>query len=137
MVPTSNLTNGHSTSCGCRRAEVMAKTMKKDLVGQKFGKLAVIEETEGRAADGCIIWKCQCECGNITFSTTNLLRRQEVLSCGCLRSKGEQKINQLLFDNNICYKTQYHFKDLKDKGYLYFDFAIFDERDELLCLIEY
>ena len=25
IVPTSNLTNGHTTSCGCKRAEVMSK----------------------------------------------------------------------------------------------------------------
>ena len=37
----------------------------------------------------------------------------------------------------IKFKRQFHFKDLKDKKYLYFDFAIFYDKDELISLIEY
>lgn len=137
FVPTSNLTNGHTTSCGCKRAEVMSKTMSKDLVGNKYGKLTVLEKTNKRSSDGCIIWKCQCECGNITYVNSNSLKSNSIVSCGCLRSKGEQKINQILFDNKVPYKTQFHFPDLKDKGYLFFDFAIYNEDDSLKCLVEY
>ena len=137
IVQTDNLVSGHTTSCGCKRAEVMSRTMKKDLVGQKFNKLLVLEETQERASDGCVVWKCQCECGNITYVNSNSLKSGTIISCGCVRSKGEKKINSILFENNVRYKTQFYFSDLKDKSYLYFDFAIFDNLDNLICLIEY
>lgn len=137
IVPTSNLTNGHTTSCGCKRAEVMSKTMTKDITGNKYGRLLVLEETELRSSDGCIVWKCQCDCGNITYVNSNSLKREDIVSCGCLRSKGEQKINKILFEHNVPYKTQFHFPDLKDKKYLYFDFAIYNDDDTLKCLLEY
>lgn len=137
IVQASNLLNGHSTSCGCKRAEVMSATMSTNLVGKRFGKLLVAEKTDLRYGDGCIIWKCQCDCGNITYVNTNSLKREDIISCGCLRSKGEQRINQLLYENNINFKSQYHFKDLRDKTYLYFDFAILDEEDCVICLVEY
>ena len=137
VVQTDNLMSGHTTSCGCKRAEVMSRTMKKDLVGQKFNKLLVLEETQERASDGCIMWKCQCECGNIVYVNSNSLKSGAIISCGCVRSKGEKKLNSLLFENNVRYKTQFYFSDLKDKSYLYFDFAIFDDLDTLICLIEY
>ena len=137
IVQTDNLVSGHTTSCGCKRAEVMSRTMKKDLVGQKFNKLLVLEETQERASDGCVVWKCQCECGNITYVNSNSLKSGTIISCGCVRSKGEKKLNSILFENNVRYKTQFYFSDLKDKSYLYFDFAIFDNLDNLICLIEY
>ena len=54
-----------------------------------------------------------------------------------MRSKGELIITQLLTIMDIPFKRQYHFDDLKDKGYLYFDFAIFNNKNELVCLLEY
>lgn len=42
-----------------------------------------------------------------------------------------------MFENNINYQTQFWFKDLKDKKYLYFDFAILDDEQNVKCLIEY
>lgn len=137
LVQASNLTNGHTTSCGCKRAEVMSLNMSSNLINKKFGKLLVVEKTDIRYGDGCIVWKCQCECGNIAYVNTNSLKREDIISCGCVRSKGERLINQLLFENNINFKVQYRFKELKDKGYLYFDFAILDEEDKVKCLIEY
>ena len=45
---------------------------KKDLVGQKFGRLTVIKDS-GERKDNRIIWECQCECGNIVYHSTNNL----------------------------------------------------------------
>lgn len=136
-VRTNYLTSGHTKSCGCARAETMSKTMKTNLIGNKYGKLTVVAETEERASDGCVIWECQCECGNVAYVNTNSLKREDIISCGCVRSLGERKINQLLFELGYNYQTQFWFKDLKDKKYLYFDFAIFNEDGTLKCLIEY
>lgn len=57
--------------------------MKKiDLTGQRFGKLLVVERS-GTKNDKAI-WKCQCDCGNISFANTSNLRRGNTRSCGCL-----------------------------------------------------
>ena len=60
-------------------------------------------------------------------------------SCGCLKSKGELKINKILLELNIDFKTQYSFNDCRfiDTNRLaYFDYALFKE-GRLLGLIEY
>lgn len=135
-VRTGNLKNGHTQSCGCMRREA-GDRFATNLVGQKFNKLLVLEKTEYRGSDGSIIWKCLCDCGTIHYASTNSLKTGAIASCGCFRSKGEKKINDILFENNVIYQTQYWFKDLKDKKYLYFDFAILDSNLNLYCLIEY
>lgn len=33
-----------------------------DIVGQKFGKLTVIEKTNERYIDGSVLYLCGCEC---------------------------------------------------------------------------
>lgn len=136
-VVTNYLNSGHTTSCGCRRKEAMSESMSLNLIGLKFGQLLVIEKTDKRASDGCIIWKCQCDCGNIAYVNTNSLKRGDIQSCGCIRSRGEKVVNNLLFEMGLNYQTQFWFKDLKDKKYLYFDFAILNEDNSLNCLIEY
>ena len=132
-VRSTSLTQKITTSCGCNRKLLNSK----NLLGQKFGKLTVIEKTEKRSSGGNIIWKCKCDCGNIVEVPSNHLKNNETLSCGCLKSKGEMIISKILRDNNINFKKEYSFTNLKDKRALRFDFAIFDEKDNLLCLIEY
>ena len=63
-----------TTSCGC-------KTNSKDLTGKKFGKLTVLEPTDERI-NGKIVWKCQCDCGNIHYVNTGNLTSGGVKSCG-------------------------------------------------------
>ncbi len=55
----------------------------------------------------------------------------------CNKSKGEHKIENILKENNINFKTQYSFPDLKYKSTLYFDFGVLDTNNKLKCLIEY
>ena len=136
-VYSNNLTSGHTKSCGCRRIEAAKENFTKDLTGKVFNKLTALEPTSERGSDGSVIWKCKCDCGNIHYASTNSLTSGAISSCGCLRSKGESKINSLLFENNINYQTQFWFNDLKDKTYLYFDFAILDENGKVKCLVEY
>ena len=56
-----------------------------DLTGQRFGKLVVIAETDKRASNGGIIWKCKCDCGNVVEVEGGNLRRRRnpTQSCGC------------------------------------------------------
>lgn len=55
----------------------------------------------------------------------------------CKSSKGELEIKGILEVNGIIYKKQYKFDDLKYKNKLIFDFAIFDNNNNLKYLIEY
>ena len=55
----------------------------RDLTGQRFGKLTVIECT-GRNKSGRFMWKCECDCGNVTTVRADGLTRGHTKSCGCL-----------------------------------------------------
>ena len=55
----------------------------------------------------------------------------------CNTSHGEIKIESILKENDIIYLRQFSFNNLVYKKALKFDFAIFDDKNELKCLIEY
>lgn len=90
------LINGNTTSCGCQHIEHMkkfGKSRKLDLAEKKFNYLTVLEEA-GYANDGKIIWKCRCDCGNITFLVGSKIKRGLVKSCGCInKKKGKEHFN--------------------------------------------
>lgn len=112
----------------------------KDLTGKRYGKLTVLE-------DGGIIyvgkknptkrriWKCQCDCGNICYESTNVLERGLVNSCGkCdLHSNGEYAIQQILLNNNVKFENQKKFDSCVNIHQLRFDFYLPDFN----CCIEY
>lgn len=52
------------------------------MIGEKFGRLTVIENVPKRKRK---TWLCRCECGNFTQSTTSNLRGGGATSCGCYR----------------------------------------------------
>ena len=124
-----SLRSGHTKSCGCKKAEGNHKL---NLIGKKYNHLTVLAPTEKRIAH-CIVWKCQCDCGNITYVSTNDLRTGNTKSCGCLKSKGEEKISLLLKENNINYEHQYLI-EFNNKKY-YYDFFIKNNNNQYF--IEY
>lgn len=116
-----NLRNGRSKSCGCYKNEVDTKRMIQmnkeralDLTGEKYGLLTPLEPTDKRLSSS-IVWKCQCDCGNITYVSVDNLRGQNpVRSCGCIGSSvGEKIIENILKENNISYIKEYSFDDLR------------------------
>ena len=119
-------------TCGCRINQRCATYI--DETGNKYGKLTVIEEA-GLTEEKRVLWRCRCDCGNEKIALSKSLRAGLVQSCGCLKSVGEQKINQILTDLEINFTTQQTFKDLfSNKGWhLYFDFYLPDYN----ILIEY
>ena len=135
---TEGLRTGDNTTCGCRNrgAEKFAEKYKVDFTGKVFGKLTVIGATDMRTNKGNQIWKCQCDCGNICYVSTNHLQTGNTKSCGCLQGKsvGEIKIKQILDENNIKYKSEYIFKDFPNRRY---DFAILNNQGEIIQLIEF
>ena len=143
IVLGKHLRSGNTKSCGCyQRERATQANMDRvgSLVGQKFGKLTVICEngfithTSGKRSR---IYYCECECGNIVPSAQHqYLAYGDLTSCGCIRSKGEYQIEQLLKEHSIEYIREYSFSDLVDDLPLRFDFAIF-KNNQLLCLIEF
>lgn len=145
-----NLKKGSTTSCGCQNRKKASDRMKKYNEGQRtikigdvFGKLTVIEY-EGlkkqKSRNKNESWYiCKCKCGNIKSIRGNNLVSGEVISCGCIGSKGESIIKYMLDKNNINYIKEYTFPDLINPNTnhrLRFDFAVFDN-NKLQYLIEF
>lgn len=65
--------------------------MKKDLKNNKIGKLFVAELSK-KDKHNKYVWKCICECGNISYVTTGDLLSGKVKSCGCLKRENTIKI---------------------------------------------
>lgn len=53
----------------------------KDLSGQRFGRLAVIERAGTRK--NFALWLCRCDCGKFSEVRSDLLRSGQTVSCGC------------------------------------------------------
>lgn len=137
IVSRSNLCSGNIKSCGCL-LEKTYENRKKDITGLQSGYLIAIESTDKITPNGHYIWKCLCtNCGNYVYKSTHDLISHHVKSCGCIKSFGEKIILTYLQKNNINYKKEYSFSDLKNKGKLRFDFALFNKNNDLLCLIEF
>lgn len=142
IVLGKHLRSGNTKSCGCfQRERASESNMKRagSLIGKKFGKLNVIEDAgffthiNGRRSR---LYKCLCDCGNYCEVQHQYLAFGDTTSCGCIRSKGEFQIEQLLKSKRIDYKREYMFDDLIDTFPLRFDFALF-KNGTLQCLIEF
>lgn len=70
----------------------MAKLI--DEVGNKYGRLTVIEKVESPNKQTCAYWKCKCECGNEKIISGAHLRGGRITSCGCLRKEKIIKYNK-------------------------------------------
>ena len=61
-----------------------ACTDKLSIIGQKFNKLTVLEASNFRDENnGAILYKCQCDCGNIVYRRRQQLKDKHYSSCGC------------------------------------------------------
>lgn len=145
-VDSQSLRRGYTKSCGCLRKETTSQTGKKttnktknggrkpeDLTNKKFGKLTVLEITPERK-NGSVVWKCQCDCGNIAYITASNLKNELTKSCGCIKSFGESNITNLLQQNNINFLREYNIKINNNNRR--FDFAII-ENNKVVRLIEF
>lgn len=76
-----------------------------NLVGQRFGRLVVIEEAP--RYNGHIHYKCLCDCGTLTYVQTSNLRGK-TKSCGCLHKESSKK--------NSPYKPTHGLSHLREFG---------------------
>lgn len=91
-VELGNLRSGNSTSCGHISRQKIGEyrhSIKQNLIGYRFGRLTVIEETSTSCR-----WKCQCDCGNIHEATSSNLRGGKTKSCGCLKRELVSKMQR-------------------------------------------
>ena len=131
IVENYNLISGNTKSCGHLR------TQKEDLTNQRFGYWTVLKIASRQ--EHHTYWTCICDCGTIKDVRADGLKSGRNQSCGCKKSsRGSDKIEQMLKDNNIKYKKEYCFPNLKSpkNAALRYDFAVF-KNNQLYCLIEY
>ena len=121
-VAGTHLRSGHTQSCGCLQAEKVTV----DLTNQRFGKVVALEPY--REPNKQLKWKCKCDCGNTVLINAHSLKSGTANSCGCINSKGELKIRQLLDNIDIKYVQQKTFSKLKNERgrLLRFDFYLPD-----------
>lgn len=146
IINGASLRKGLTISCGCNKLEKMKQYNLEHTIDEKgnvYGYLTVISRNTDpeNIKDGRAMWNCQCRCGNVCIVSGKELRDGHTTSCGCRRqSLGEEKIENILSQNNINYAKEYLVQTRKELIYQHhksrFDFAIFDN-NILKYFIEY
>jgi len=62
-----------------------------NLIGERFGRLLVVDVTEKSHPKKGHIWLCHCDCGNDIEVPTSRLTHKITTSCGCLRKELARK----------------------------------------------
>lgn len=70
---------------------------KRNLTGQKFGRLTVLYELPERK-NGKIQWRCRCDCGNEKDVLSTSLTSGHTQSCGCLQKEKTSAANKRNID---------------------------------------
>lgn len=87
IIATSRaLLSGHKRSCGCLKKDTLSERSVIDLTDQRFGRLLVVERAGSNKRQSAL-WKCACDCGNITYVPTVDLTHNKTRSCGCLKNE--------------------------------------------------
>lgn len=106
---------------------------KNDMIGKKFNRLMVIEECKERDKNRNKVYKCICDCGNITYVKGTNLRSGHTKSCGCYHndiskkriiklSTKHGKSNTKLYNiwqgikQRCCYTKHISYKDYGGRG---------------------
>lgn len=108
----SNITTGHTRSCGCAVKESLSKRRRQDLVGKKFGQLTVVKFSHINSR-GKYVWECFCDCGNPrpVYTTTSDLNIGNSQRCSLCSYKiiGEKEAidftGQTFGELTVLYKT--------------------------------
>ena len=138
----NRLRNGSAIQCKKCGYKQASQTRNGDLyqsiIGKRFNHLTVIEEDFEKAskAGEAKYWKCKCDCGQIISVSTHRILTEQIFSCGCYRSKGEQIIAAILDANNFLYEKEKTFQSCRfpDTNKLArFDFYL----PNYNCLIEF
>ena len=121
-IPSNQLLSGQITTCGCH---INKKGNPKNISNQQFGYLQPLYIIDQRTSDGHVIWHCKCLNCNKEKNISSHSLQTGIISCGCLTSsKGEEKIKQILINNNIPFEQEKSFDTCQYIKKLRFDFFI-------------
>lgn len=81
LLDTRALQRRTIQDCGCI---TKTKPGQRNLKDMRFGLLVCREPTERRNNSGSVIWKCDCDCGNVCYVPASELVTENTKSCGCL-----------------------------------------------------
>lgn len=131
IVCGSELNKGDTRSCGCLRKEQLSQRFKKDLSGQKYGRLTVQYQTYSRYSKKgvpAIVYHCICDCGREVDVRGQHLASGATKSCGCLQREAAKNtgLNQkkyITFDLSGAYGIGYTYKG----DIFYFDIEDYDK----------
>lgn len=101
IVNVGALNSGHTTSCGCAKADAARERNERnnpDVIGKKFGLLTVVSRAENSNA-AKRRFNCVCDCGGSSVSVYSALVNGHVLSCGCLQKDSISKTGKLRLDD--------------------------------------
>lgn len=90
-----SLRSGSTKSCGCLKSDASREALdkaravlkarpRKDLTGQRFGRLVVLGLSDVPDRKGFIFWRVRCDCGTEKTVMQNNLVFGRTKSCGCL-----------------------------------------------------
>lgn len=135
-ISKQSLKHGQTKSCGCLKKENCVKRNRETAESRVGAKIGLLTLQEPILKGKSYYYKCKCECGNeVTVSWRNL-QSGNTVSCGCINSKINELMDKFLTENKIPHKREYKFLDCCDKKPLPFDFALFNNEEELIGLIE-
>lgn len=114
IVNGYSLRKGTSKSCGCLQKKIASQNTFKDLTNKKFGHLLVLKFFK-KDKNKKSIWECQCDCDGktIIYVRSADLLSGKTQSCGCIKSKGEEKIAKILKQNNIPFEKEKTFNSCR------------------------
>lgn len=114
-------------SCGCAKLKYQ--------IGDIINNKQIIDVQQNSSENGRHYYKVKCLlCGKEYQAMAQSLEAS--IGCGCQSSKGEFLISQILQVNNIPYISQYH-PPIKDIPKIRYDFALLDNNDNVIRLIEF
>lgn len=95
-------------------------------IGEKFGRLLVLEDSNQRTSCGGVKYKCLCDCGNYVIVSRSGLISGKTTSCGCYRvekiRESHKRIQGIPCMPNRKYKTNeeryahYVFRKIKQRA---------------------
>lgn len=116
IATTNSLNRGKVQSCGCYQRERTSQVSKIDITGKTVGNFTALEPT-GNSRSGGVEWRCRCNlCGNENYlMRTSSFNANIFKHCGCQTcySKGAEKIQSILDNNQIKYCLEKSFDDLR------------------------
>lgn len=69
-----------------------------NLVGNRYGRLVVIEKAEPK--NGHTRWRCKCDCGKETLVHAVSLKTGNTTSCGCYKTENAKKLYSTVRQND-------------------------------------